>query len=567
MEILREFFVLLGLEVDGADFDKAEKRVDKLKGYLLGAAAAAGAMGAALLAATRDFAHQAEAIDAWRSKIGGTTEELSALSVAFESIGIEAQDGFEGITDAAEKASDLVLNIKKLAGDAGESFKALGFQSIADLTDGNGRLRNSLDLFKDVVARLAKIENQGERTGIAMRLFGDDVGRRLIPFIDRFGSSIDAATAAAAEFGAIITNEDVEAAREFRAAWGGAVATLRGFGYQIGRAILPQLTAYLMRVTDVVRVHRELIRQNLARALDGIARSVGFALRKAQQYGEAILWITDAVGGLTTALTVLGVALGVTFLANLGAAVVAMKAALAALNLTVGALAAGALKTTLWGLALVALGLILEDVLTTIQGGDSVIARFVQRFDPEGFSPDDWGPVKALRLFVAYIQTAGAAVGAFWDLLFGNDEEKRIASDFLNKAGGRILNIQRSLAKDIAGALTLNPDGLVASGIEGLLGGGTGEVYGRIQNSVQGTFEDLQRFDPSKTEVVQNINARLAQVSRDIAGPSLADRERAQQVTNLGGVSVYVTEPGASAEEIGAAVQSAISDGLRREAP
>lgn len=424
MEIIRELFVLLGVEADKADFERAEKRIESVKRLLTAATVAAGGLAAGLFAATREFARETEEIDAWSARIGASVETLSALKVAFESVGLEGEDGFEAITDAAERASDVLLNVKNLTGDAGESFKALGFRSVRELAGANGGLRNSLELFRDLVARLRGVENQGERTGIAMRLFGDDVGRRIVPFIERYGDRLDEVIQTQARFGAIVTDADVETVRQYRGAFAGFSATVRGLAFVVGRNLLPPLSRVLNRVSDWAATNRVLIRQRIASLVQGIGRAVEFAFVKTRAYVRSINSVVEALGGWRVVLGVLGVALAAFTLGQVGSLI-------GALGRLVGVVRGLSLASTLLAAKAVALGaafaafvLIMDDVITTLQGGDSVISRFVARFDPANAQPDEWWVITAIRTAVGMVQELGKAASAVFDL-FDNNEAIR----------------------------------------------------------------------------------------------------------------------------------------------
>lgn len=564
MEMLREFFVLIGLNVDESAFSEAEKSIGRIRTTLLGVTAAAAGMSAVIVAATRDFVTQTEEIDAWSVKLGEGTETLSGLKTLFESTGVEAERGFETISDAAERVGDVVKNVKKLSGDAGEALGRIGFKNINELKDANGDVLRSLPLFKLLASRLADVENEGQRTGIAMQLFGD-AGRDVIPFITRYGKDMDAAIESSMRFGAVVGKEDVQAARDFRAAYGGVIATIRGVSFIIGRRTLPVVSKYLRQLSDWVIGHKELIAIKVESAMTKIGNATAFAWEKAKQYFEVAEGLVKTLGGLTNTVVILGGILAGVFLAQVGAATTALYAMGVAAGVTKVAMLKGAAMAGVYGLAIAGLLLILDDAITAAQGGDSAVGRFIDRFDSRNFDPNEWAPIKAIRLFVAYIGEAAASVRALYNVMFGDDQEKAFAQDYLNKVGGRILKIQSSLAKDIAGAVTLNPDGYAAKGIQEFLSGGTGDFYAGLKNGVVGFVEDAQRFDPSKTPFIQGVNQRLQGVSDGFVGRYAPAAVTTTTTTNA--PNITINGSGLSKDELISATETALARTLTAEAP
>lgn len=453
MTVIRELYVFLGLDTDDADFRKAEKAVDNLTKLAKGATVAVGAIGAALGFAGHTATREANQLERWRQITGDTIENLSALKIAAETLGIEGEKAFEGISEVAERASDIVENIKNLTGDAGESFKSLGFDSFLELTDGRGNIREARDLFDDVIGRLALVENRALRTGIAMRLFGDDTGLAIasIPLDQLVELQSEVRT-----LGLVMTGDGVAAARRFSVAFGGVRAILRAFAIDIGVQVLPAVEELLLGFRRWILANRDVIKTEVGPVIRDMAKALGIGVKAVQRFVEILGEGAELVGGWRNLIRLAGAATLLFATYQLGALAMALQGPVAAgfasavlwLKAYTGwvflakgastqlgaAQVALAAKTLLLGAALVALGFLIEDVVGHLQGKQSLIGRLLELFDPAGFDPEDTLIVKGLRLIVGLIKEASRFASLGYTALFGgsgDDADVRFARNEL----------------------------------------------------------------------------------------------------------------------------------------
>jgi len=149
----------------GASFKKAGK-----------AAAAIGAgvavAGAGVIAFGQHLADLSnELVDA-STKTGLTVENLGGLRLAAEGAGV----AFAQLEPGLIKLQGAIAKAAEGSGPAAEAFDRLGVNA----KDAEGNLRNADDVFNDITASLSEIENQTEKSAIAMQIFGLRAGPALL---------------------------------------------------------------------------------------------------------------------------------------------------------------------------------------------------------------------------------------------------------------------------------------------------------------------------------------------------------------------------------------------------
>lgn len=379
-EVIRELFILLGVKEDQASFGRAQKAMGDLVSMAKWAATAVGVVAGAFGAVGKQAFDAAELVERWRTRVGGTAKEVSELAAAAKSLGFEETLALEGAVEVSERASDLIRNVKALKGDAGESFKALGFQSIQDLKDADGKMRRPLELFNEVAARLAKVENAGDRTGIAMRMFGDDVGQKLVPALLELAD----AKKTAADMGAVMSEDDLKQARDLRRSWGRISLGLRGLALTVGRALAPAMKDLLKTAGAWLKTNRAWLKLKVTRATKLFIRATRAAVNVVRTLVADMRPLLNLVGGLEGALKLLAMALGAVLLYKIGAVAVGVAQLGAALltagkaaALTAGASALLAAKIVAIGAVIATAVLALEDLWHGLRGGRSVILELL----------------------------------------------------------------------------------------------------------------------------------------------------------------------------------------------
>ena len=133
---------------------------------------------------------------------GFTTQELQAMQYAAEFIDVPV----ETVTGAMTKLTKAMADARDGTGTAAEAFADLG----VSITDSNGNLLSSQEVFMSVVDALGQIDNQTERDAAAMELLGKSA-QELNPLIIQGTDAWRGYLAEAEDVGYVLGTEDVEA--------------------------------------------------------------------------------------------------------------------------------------------------------------------------------------------------------------------------------------------------------------------------------------------------------------------------------------------------------------------
>jgi hypothetical protein len=149
----------------GASFKKAGQAM-----ATLGAGVAVA--GAGVIAFGQHLADLSnELVDA-STKTGLTVENLGGLRLAAEGAGV----AFAQLEPGLIKLQDAIVKASEGSGPAADAFQRLGISA----TNAEGELRSADDVFNEITATLAQVENQTEKNALAMDIFGKAAGPALL---------------------------------------------------------------------------------------------------------------------------------------------------------------------------------------------------------------------------------------------------------------------------------------------------------------------------------------------------------------------------------------------------
>ena len=451
---LRELLVSIGIDADTDAVEAFDDAIGTAKGHLEDLAGVATAAIGAIAALTGALVYQASATAGFAEEVteqaaalGITTDAYQELAYAASRYGIDS----EKITTILSK---LAVDQKAVAEgnkDAAATYAALGL-SVEQVAAA--KPEQLLALMADGFATL---EDDTTRLATASALFGDRIASKLIPLLSGGSDGLAAMAAEAHALGLIMSEEAIGQANAFNdqlEVMGAVVESLRN---EIGLAMIPVLTRLAGDLLAWVATNRDLINTKI----EEWAERVSDAFLAA---ADALDRVNTAVGGvegwerLVKLLAVLGGAAGAAYVAVkfvlLASAIVDATMAAAAL---VGGL--GILSTVVAFIAaaiaqmivlLVQLGtpiLIIEDLVTYLQGGDSVFGRLLDKFRD---APGILGSV--VRLLEALGLAGRAAfdlMGIAWDAFVGT---------FMVKAGPML-----AVVEEIGMAITTYIEGAIAS--------------------------------------------------------------------------------------------------------
>jgi len=410
---IRNLLVRLGLDADDRGAVAFDKTIQGVKKTLLAVVAAAGAVGAALLVMVRSTARAGDEASQMATSLNITVEAAQELSYAFERFGADGADVSDVFNTLTDRAEDAKSGMQSFIDD----FALIGIE-VADLKD-----KSPEQLFYDFADAVGETENANRRNSAVVRLLGDDLGRKLIPLLSEGSAGIEEFTSQARALGVVMSEDGVEAGREFQSSMVAIQGILKGIRNLIGLSVMPTITNAANRFTDWYIINGKIVRQ----AIDQVFEKVAAAMRLVVSRGRELITQIDSlvkrtVGWDTTLSTV--------------AATIATIGALKTWALLVGAVKiviaiVGVLSIKIIAIAALFAGLVLvvQDLITYFRGGESVTEKLIERFNELGVieTVNGWvaGLVAVVQdLWAAFMDSrAGrliAIVREFWGVLKKN---------------------------------------------------------------------------------------------------------------------------------------------------
>ena len=174
--------------------DKTGNLAEKTKGLSAAAAGAVVALGGIALNAVKS----ADDLNTMAKQTGLSTEELQQMSYAADLVDVSLDD----MTSAAARLKRGMASSSK---DTQAAFAQLG----VSVRSANGQLRNSTDVFYDVIAALGNVSDETERDVLAMQLFGKSADS-LAGIIDDGGAALKRYGEDAKRMGLILSQDTLD---------------------------------------------------------------------------------------------------------------------------------------------------------------------------------------------------------------------------------------------------------------------------------------------------------------------------------------------------------------------
>lgn len=421
---VRDIFVSLGFDVDEKalnDLDRSLANIQK------------GVKGIAIL-----FGGASLAIGGFLKAAG----DFEQVEVAFETM-----------LGSAEKAKDLLEDITKFARttpfsltgivDSSKQLLAFGIEQekIIDTMESLGNIAAGVgrDKLPTLVRAFGKIRTKGKATMEELNMLLE-AG---VPILDELAKNYNVTTE---ELFKMISKGEVGFAEVDAALTGlstgsgkfanlmekqsktflGTLSNLKDFivinAIAIGKELLPQAKAMANQILAILEANRKLIKGRFVKFFKSVAAAMGLIFKAGIAVAEGVINITDAFGGLGEVIKGVVIAMlaftGIQVLSAIGSLV----QGIGKLVLMTKTLGTAALFTQLKmvampiliGAAVIALGLIIEDLIGFFRGKDSLTGVLIENFEKK--FPEAFLATKA-ALF-AIKETVGIVIDEF-KLLFG----------------------------------------------------------------------------------------------------------------------------------------------------
>lgn len=188
----------VGLEKAKATADKVSKSAKGVADATKGLSAAAGGVIAALGGAALNAVKASDDLNTLAKQSGLTTEEIQKFQYAADLVDVSAND----IIGAQTK---LTKSMTSTSTATQEAFARIG----VSVTDANGELKSSSEVFYEVLEGLSQVTNETERDALAMDIFGKSAAS-LTGIIDDGGAALKELGDQASELGVIMDQETLD---------------------------------------------------------------------------------------------------------------------------------------------------------------------------------------------------------------------------------------------------------------------------------------------------------------------------------------------------------------------
>lgn len=248
--------------------DKLTEAGNAMKGVSLAGAAVTGALGAMTVMA----ADNADELNTLSKVYGISTQELQKYKAAADLVDVPMETIAASQVKLTRSMSSASTGSEKQA----EAFKKLG----VSITNADGSLRSSDEVFNDVIKALGGVENETERNALAMTLMGKSA-MELNPLIEDGGEAYTKLAEAMANNNLQFVDQDtLDKANQFNE----TLDTLKAEGLATVQTLGTQLAAYL------------------APAMEKIADALGKVLGWLSQLSPQTLTIIGIIAAVVAAI-------------------------------------------------------------------------------------------------------------------------------------------------------------------------------------------------------------------------------------------------------------------------
>lgn len=234
----------VNLQAAAAQVKQVGTKLTEAGQAMRGISTAAAAVTAAIGALTVKSASWADDLNTMSKKYSIGTDQLQMYAAAAELVDVDV----ETIASSHIKLEKSMSTALDGTGKQAEAFEKLGVA----ITDSNGKLRSSDEVFQDVIKALGEVENETERDALAMNILGKSAAN-LNPLIEDGGEAYSRLAETMAKYDLeFIDQETLDNANAFN----DSLDTIKSIGLvafqQIGTQLAATLAPVLEKVVDLV---------------------------------------------------------------------------------------------------------------------------------------------------------------------------------------------------------------------------------------------------------------------------------------------------------------------------
>lgn len=309
--------------------------------------------------------------------LGVGAEALQKLRYAGDLSGVSLQQMDTSLKFLSKNMQEFAT---KGTGEAADAFKSLGIQVKA----ADGTLRTAEDVILQSADALSKMPDGAAKTATAMKLFGKE-GARLIPFLNEGSKGIGALMKEAEDLGIVMSGESLKASEEFLDSITRLEAVFNGIKNIVGAVLIPIFNDFVVGIREGIMANKDLVRVQVRQWAEGIARTLKQVWSIARLGFNVIDRLAKSFGGwekvikiVSLGLALLGGAKVLALIGGIAKAVWTLSMAFRAMGIqaAIAQVIAFAIPIAI-GAAVAAIGLLIEDVITFFEGGESATGKFI----------------------------------------------------------------------------------------------------------------------------------------------------------------------------------------------
>lgn len=277
----------------GGKVSQFGSKVSDAGSKLMRISAAAAGLGAGMVKLGYDAVKSADDLNTLSKQTGISTGELQKMQYASDLVDVSVDD----ITGAMKR-------LKTKIDPSNKSLQALG----VTVTNADGSLRSTTDVFYDALDALSKIGNETERDKMAMALFGKSADQ-LAGIVDDGGAALKEYGKQAEDLGVIMSQDTLDALNKTNDTIGqlkaNTLGTLAQVGADVATVLGPALQSAAEFIAGITAKLRELTPEQTATILKivGIVAAIGPVVSIG---GKLIFGIGKLITILGTVIGVLG---------------------------------------------------------------------------------------------------------------------------------------------------------------------------------------------------------------------------------------------------------------------
>ena len=221
------------------------------------------------------------------SKTHLATDTLQELSYMSGMIDVDVSTVAKSMT----KLTKSMASAQGGTGAAADAFQSLGIS----VTDANGHLRKSEDVFFDVIDALGGIENEAERDAVSMSLFGKSA-TELNPMIEAGSDALRDFSDEAHDMGYVLDKDALKALGRVQDEFDRFQRQMESVKNQIGAGVAPAIERGMRRIQNIISgVDWEKVGRQIGKAFDGLIDAFEWILKNGDKVKAVISGVVAAM--------------------------------------------------------------------------------------------------------------------------------------------------------------------------------------------------------------------------------------------------------------------------------